>query len=305
MKLLHVGLCVQPPPYNGMQTAFMDVLGKDNYAEISTGDKLLNSESVYLFEAIEPNIVFMQVQAPGIIHSDVVRYFSKTAKVINWTGDVRHEVPQWIVDIAPYCTSSFSNMTDVLKMQAKGYEAKYLEIGYDPLRYTPDGDKTNVPDIVFMVNNYGRGYFPLSNYRMDIVNKLTKYYGTRFGVFGNGWPMAKGNINHSQPEESKHYRSSKIAINCSHFNYQRYSSDRMLRILGSGTFCLSHHYSGIEQDYIPGKHLDTFNSIEDLIKKINYYLENEEERNKIAKTGNELVLNRNTFTHMVKNILEL
>lgn len=302
---MHLGLCVEPPPFNGMQTAFIDVLGKENYAEISTGHKSLNVASIKLFNEQKPDIVFMQIQAPNIINKETVEFFSRTAKVINWTGDVRHDVPQWMYEVGKYCTSSFSNMTDVSKMKAKGYGAEYLEIGYDPLRYTPNGDTIPCPEIVFMANNYGRDYFPLSNYRQDIVTKLNKYYGARFGVFGNGWPMAKGNINHSQPEESKYYRSAKIAINCSHFNYDRYSSDRMLRILGSGAFCLSHHYQGIEKDYIPATHLDTFNTIDGLINKINYYLEHEEERNKIAKLGNELVLNRNTFTCMVKNIIEL
>lgn len=305
-KILHIGLCVQPEPFNGMQTAFIDVLGKENYAEISTGHPSVNSEAIKLFDELNPEIVFMQIQASGIIHKSTVEYFtSKGARVINWTGDVRHTVPEWMIDIAPYCISSFSNMTDVTKTINRGYNAKWLEIGYDPLRYTPEGEKKVVPEIIFMANNYGRDYFPLSNFRLDIVNKLTKHYGSRFGVFGNGWQMAKGNVNHSQPEESAHYRGAKIAINCSHFNYNRYSSDRMLRILGSGTFCLSHHYAGIEQDYLPGSHLDTFNTIDGLKYKIDYYLDNENVRNLIAQKGNELVLNRNTFTHMVKNILEL
>ena len=33
MKILHVGLCVQPKPYNGFQQAFIDVVGEDNYRE--------------------------------------------------------------------------------------------------------------------------------------------------------------------------------------------------------------------------------------------------------------------------------
>ncbi len=305
MKLMHIGLCVQPAPFNGLQTAFIDVLGQENYAEISTGEKDLNIKARKLFNEFKPDVVFMQIQAPNIIDPLLVRDFGRSAKVINWTGDVRHQVPQWMVEIAPSCITSFSNETDVNTMVARGFNSKYLEIGYDPLRYTPEGEKRQVPEIVFMANNYGRDYFPLSNFRADIVNKLTKQYGTRFGVFGNGWTMAKGNCNADQRDESAHYRGAKIAINCSHFNYARYSSDRLLRILGSGTFCLSHHYNGIEQDYIPTKHLDTFNTIDGLIHKINYYLEHEEERNAIAKAGNELVLNRNTFTHYVKNILEL
>jgi len=306
MKLLHIGLCVQPPPFNGLQTAFIDVLGKDNYAEISTGHPSLNSEAIKLFDQFKPDVVFMQVQAPGIIHKSTVQHFDLNgAKVINWTGDVRHDVPDWMLSIGAHCISSFSNMEDVKRTRNRGLKAEYLEIGYDPLIYTPEGVKYDSPEIVFMANNYGNGYFPLSKYRIEIVNKLTKYYGTRFGVFGNGWTMAKGNANHSQSEEAKWYRGCKIAINCSHFNYERYSSDRLLRILGSGAFCLSHHYTGIEQDYISSVHLDTFNTLDGLVNKINYYLEHEEDRKKIAHAGQQLVLGRNTFKHQVENIIKI
>lgn len=306
IKLIHIGLCVEPPPYNGFQQAFIDVLGQENYSEISTGNPNVNSEAIKLFNEFNPDIVFMQVQAPNIIKIETVKHFyNHGCKVVNWTGDVRHVTPHWMVEMAPYVISSFSNMFDVMYINNKGFNSEYLEIGYNPLIYKPEGDKIDCPEIVFMANNYGKDYFPLSNFRQDIVTKLNKHYGARFGVFGNGWQMAKGNANHSQAEEAKHYRGAKIAINCSHFNYERYSSDRILRILGTGTFCLSHHYINIEQDYIPTKHLDTFNTIEGLINKINYYLEHEDERNKIAKAGNELVLNRNTFKHQVENIIKI
>lgn len=305
MKLLQIGLCVQPPPFNGMQTPFIELLGADNYREISTGEKDLNNKVRKLFDEFIPDKVFMQIQAPNIISADVVRHMSNTSKVINWTGDVRHEVPKWMIEIAPYCITSFSNNTDVSKMKRMGYNAEYLEIGYDPLIYCPEGDKSNCPEIIFMANNYGLNYFPLSNYRIEIVNKLTKIYGTRFGVYGNGWQTAKGNINHSQREEAKYYRNCKIAINCSHFNYDRYSSDRMLRILGSGAFCLSHRFQNIHMDYEECKHLVSFTTVNDLVEKINYYLAHEDERKQIAVNGNDLTKNRNTFKHMIANILDL
>lgn len=305
MKLLHIGLCVQPPPYNGMQTPFYKYLGVENYREISTGEKDLNNKVFTLFNEFKPDKVFMQVQAPNIMKPELVKHMSNTCTIINWTGDVRHEVPKWMVEIAPYCISSFSNDTDVQTMKRLGYDAEYLEIGYDPLIYCPSGDKANCPEIIFMANNYGKNYFPLSNYRIDIVNKLTNIYGSRFGVYGNGWQTAKGNINHSQSEEAKYYRNCKVAINCSHFDYSRYSSDRLLRILGTAAFCLSHNYKDIAKDYEIGKHLDHFVNVNDLVDKINYYLQLEDKRNQIAKQGNELVKNRNTFTHMIKNIIAL
>lgn len=304
MKLLHIGLCVQPAPINGFQKAFIDILGAENYSEVSSGHNNVNGEAIRLFNLNKPDIIFMQIQAPDIIKKSTVQHFNNNgAKVINWTGDVRDRVPEWMLQIAPYCITSFSNMTDVRATMARGFKAEYLEIGYDPEIYTPLGEASQVPEVVFMANNYGN-QFPLSNYRSHLVANL-KGLDHRFGLYGNGWNNANGNVNTSQHEEARHYRGAKIAINCSHFNYERYSSDRLLRIMGSGTFCLTHKYPGIEQDYKHGEHLVVFENFVDLQHKIAYYLEHEDERVMIAKAGEELVRNRNTFYHQVQNMLKL
>lgn len=303
VKLMHIGLCVQPKPYNGFQQAFIDILGEENYREINCGDKELNKKSIEIFNEFKPDIVFMQIQTDGIIDFSTIEYFhSKGCKIINWTGDIRHYTPSWMLDIAPYCISAFSNMNDVKNVIKQGYQSKYLEIGYDPLIYTPIGEKAVCPEIVFMANNYVN-QFPLSKYRANVVQQLTDEYGSRFGVYGSGWTVAMGNLNGSQIEEAKYYRGCKIAINISHFEAQRYSSDRLLRILGSGALCISHRFPNM--DYKDEEHLLIFDDVEDLKDKINYYICHDSERMEIAKRGNELVLNRNTFHCQVKNILEL
>jgi hypothetical protein len=306
MKLLHIGLCVSEIE-NGFQKAFKQVLGADNYFEISTGHKNLNGNIINLFNKCNPNIVFMQIQTPNIVHNQTMDYIkSNGAYIINWTGDKRSSVPSWMIDCAPFVSlTSFSNMEDVREMQKFGYNSEYLEIGYDETIYTNIGNKYNKHDILFMANNNGANYFPMSTFRINIVNELKTYYHNKFGVFGRGWHYNDGNVNTSQNEEANWYRGCKIAINCSHFNVARYNSDRLLRILGSGTFCLSYKHPEMEQDYENYKHLVYFESIEDLINKIDYYLEHENERKQIAENGRQLVLNRNTFKHQVENIIKL
>jgi len=147
----------------------------------------------------------MQIQAENIIHAQTCEYFlNHGAKVINWTGDKRHVVPQWMIDLAPFVSlTAFSNMDDVNTMRSLGFKSDYLEIGYDPEIYKPEGESLNMPEIVFMGNNYGRGYFPMSGFRIDMVDFLRQEYGNRFGVYGSGWAYGNGNFNHSQYEEAK------------------------------------------------------------------------------------------------------
>lgn len=307
MKLLHIGLCVSQIE-NGFQKAFKDILGSENYAELSTGETDLNLKAIKLFNEFSPDIVFFQIQAPNIINNQTFDYMkSHGAKVINWTGDKREGVPQWMIDSAPFVSvTSFSNMEDVREMKRRGFNSEFLEIGYNEKIYSSNGEKsTGVPDVIFMANNYGDNHFPLSSYRIQLVNYLQNQLGDSFGVYGHGWQKCRGNFNHSQEEEAKIYRASKIALNVSHFNCERYSSDRLLRILGTGTMCLSHKYPAVGMDYDNGKDLVLFDSFDECYQKIKYYLNQTEERIDIASNGNKKVLNRNTFKHQVQNILSL
>lgn len=304
MKILHVGLCVQPKPYNGFQQAFIDVVGEDNYREISTGDSQVNEKTQYMIAMFKPDILFMQIQAPNIISIETCEYAKNSGCfVINWTGDKRHEVPQWMVDLAPYvnCTS-FSNMEDVYKMRALGFKSDFLEIGYDPTIYTPIGEALQMPEIVFMGNNYGRGYFPMSGFRIDMVDFLKNEYGNRFGVYGSGWAYGNGNFNHSQHEEAKAYRGAKIAINVSHFDCDTYNSDRLLRILGSGLMCLTYEHINMKEIF---RNIPSFKDFNTLKQHIDFYLEDDYTRNHLATANNNFVKNFFTFKHQVENIINL
>lgn len=304
MKILHVGLCVQPKPYNGFQQAFIDVVGEDNYREISTGDSQVNEKTQYMIAMFKPDILFMQIQAPNIISIETCEYAKNSGCfVINWTGDKRHEVPQWMVDLAPYvnCTS-FSNMEDVYKMRALGFKSDFLEIGYDPTIYTPIGEALQMPEIVFMGNNYGRGYFPMSGFRIDMVDFLKNEYGNRFGVYGSGWAYGNGNFNHSQHEEAKAYRGAKIAINVSHFDCDTYNSDRLLRILGSGVMCLTYEHINMKEIF---RNIPSFKDFNTLKQHIDFYLDDDYTRNHLATANNNFVKNFFTFKHQVENIINL
>jgi len=135
-----------------------------------------------------------------------------------------------------------------------------------------------------MGSNYGNNMFPLSQQRRDMVNMLREKYGARFKCYGSGWNFPARHID--KPNEAAVYRSCKIAINQNHFNdLERWSSDRILRIMGSGAMCLSNYYYGIEKDFTDGKHLKVWADFEVLTELIDYYLEADKERQLIATEG--------------------
>jgi spore maturation protein CgeB len=65
-------------------------------------------------------------------------------------------------------------------------------------------------------------------------------------------------------------------------------SNRVYKILASKGFLLTDDWKGRDEHFEDGKHFVIFKNIEDLNEKISYYLENEEERNKIAEQGHSV-----------------
>ena len=298
MRIFHLGLMVAPPPNDSARKAFM--ANCTDYMELSTGAKDVNQEAVRIAREFRPDIIFMQIQSPNIIHIETVKAMKETgAWVCNWNGDIRDETPAWMITMAPYIDKTlFSNMRDVRNV----VNGRYLEIGYDPEIYKPDGEIGNCREISFFGNNYGGDKFPLSRLRIEMNTMLHKHFGDKYGVYGNSWFNVAGNYNHSQAEESKAYRATKIAINLSHYDEDSYSSDRIYRILGSGAFCLCKAYPNMP--FIDHVHVRTWNSLYDLMVLLRYYLDDhKEERDLIAKQGNEFVKANYTFDEMVKNLI--
>jgi glycosyltransferase involved in cell wall biosynthesis len=149
-----------------------------------------------------------------------------------------------------------------------------------------------------MGNNYD--CFPLSPLRLDMVNSLKREFGDRFRAWGAGW--GEDTTSCGPEEESNIYRGCKIAISLSHYDLERYFSDRMLRIMGCSTFCLAKWYPKIEDDFVDKKHLVVWNNIDDLIVKIRYYLENPFERFKIARCGFGHVYANHTWDRRLREL---
>lgn len=297
MKILQVSLGQQHDIRDALAT-----IGDVIYWDWSGHHHTFNRDIKRLVDEHKPDLVWLQIQTPGIIDVHTAQNIASKAYVVNWTGDVRQNV-DWFIQIGKVIQMTlFTNMNDVETLRARGVKADYLQIGFPTEIFKPKGVvKEGVPEIVFMAN-YTQG-FPLSGFRKDIVESLRKRYGSRFGVFGNSW--GHGYAVPDQHEEAAHYRGCKIAINLSHFNYKRYSSDRIFRLMGAGAFCLSHNYPEIEKEFTPGTHLDTWDGKDDLFKKIDYYLENEKKRNKIGNYGCEHVHKNHNWNERIKQLIQI
>lgn len=284
------------------------------YTELRLDGNLIHNIAKEYVGTERPDIIFLQIQSDKIdgrdtnaFIGDEIRHLKEAgAFVINWTGDMRDRTPRWMIEFSHNVNiTMFSNWRDVYHCEINGIETGFLQQGIDTDIFTPLGhSKDNTPEIVFLANNYGN-QFPLSSYRKSVVQTLRAKFGHRFKVYGNGWGNDSGNVNGNQRDEAAVYRGCKIAISVSHYNSDGYFSDRLGRALCSGAFVLSHDYEGLERDFQPGKHLDTFDNLDELVNKCNAYLDDVHKREQIAKEGMFYASDNFSYQNIVKQILKL
>lgn len=301
-RLLNVSL--RPDLQPALQRA-MQALGKKGYLEVDwLKVRKPSAAIVAAARAFKPDLTFCQIQKPGVITPRTFR--GVIGVIVNWTGDVLRPLPQWYIDVGKTIHwTLFSNQTDVDTARSLGVNSAFLNIGFDERVYTPEGPKADVPEIIFLGNSYKPSTFDLVTHRASMVNALRERYGDRFRLYGLRWGGDVQDLMYKPAAESAAYRGCKIAINQNHFDYDRFSSDRLLRAMGCGAYVVSNHYPNLEKDFIPGKHLGAWKTFEDLFREIDWALEHEEERKAIAAAGCKLVHEKHTWAAKVLELIEI
>ncbi len=75
-------------------------------------------------------------------------------------------------------------------------------------------------------------------------------------------------------------------------------------ILGAGGFLISNYQADFLDLFVPGEDFVYYESKEDLLRKIDYYLCHEEERTEIARNGHNKVAAKHTYRHRVREMLD-
>ena len=99
------------------------------------------------------------------------------------------------------------------------------------------------------------------------------------------------------------FKRSKINLNISLRSIISGIPLRAFDIMGSGGFLLSNFQADFLDDFVPGEDFVYYESKEDLVNKIDYYLNHEEERIAIASNGHDKVAAGHTFRHRVREML--
>lgn len=134
--------------------------------------------------------------------------------------------------------------------------------------------------------------------RTDALDRLFKefpnfYYGSRHPAF------PEKNL---FEDAAKKFSQSKIVFNVS---IKDDINMRVFETLSTGSFLLTNWIPTLGNIFEDGKHLVTYKTLNEMVEKTRYYLEHEEERERIAQAGHEEFMSKHTYKHRVEKILDI
>ncbi len=100
------------------------------------------------------------------------------------------------------------------------------------------------------------------------------------------------------------FKRSKIDLNITLRSIKSGIPLRAFDIMGAGGFLLTDHRADLLDLFVPGEDLVYYENKEDLLQKVGYYLEHEEERKAIARNGHDKVATKHTYRHRVQEMLD-
>ena len=177
----------------------------------------------------------------------------------------------------------------------------------DPAFYPSDLSIGDISGFV-AVNHYLGPHMTYLD-RVEILNLLASHFDTHLFTRSDTSDLKRvhthGGVS-SLVEMPKVFRQSKINLNPTMRSIQTGLPQRIWDVLAAGGFLLTNYQAEIPEFLEIGKHLEAYETKQELLEKVAYYLEHEEEREAIAQAGHEFVKEQagvvNRVTEMIRII---
>ncbi len=105
-------------------------------------------------------------------------------------------------------------------------------------------------------------------------------------------------------EMPKVFKLSKINLNITSRSIESGIPQRVWDIMAAGGFCLTNYQPEIEEYFEIGTEIEVYHDLDELERKVEYYLTHEEERRRIAQNGFTKVHNEHNYTNRLQEILK-
>lgn len=144
--------------------------------------------------------------------------------------------------------------------------------------------------------------------RVRLLNRLAKEFAVDIYTNSNHADIPEGKFNtwtSYDDSVTQIFRHSKINLNITSKSIKTGIPQKVFDILGAGGFLITNYQAELPEYFDIEKELVVYESEEDLVQKIRYYLEHEDERIEIAKNGYEKVKNEYCWVHRLQDILAI
>lgn len=169
-------------------------------------------------------------------------------------------------------------------------------------------DKIKIPQEKFI---FGMEWMIGYQYRRDFIIDISNTFKDTFVLFGDLYWKQFVNQSKVTPEACyydnlcHYYRTTKINLNINRVQIRTSFTQRHFDCKASGAFLLTDKRECNGQYFItegPDKEIAEYESLSHCHELINYYLNHEEERERIAESGIERILNNHTYDNRIEEI---
>lgn len=305
-----------------------------------TRDFLIERNYKLAFESLGHTVLNYQPTAPKGEITNVVRNFRPHLVLVHSPWDVSlsqmetvkracpedtvfvfatHEDPHEYYrfkDFVPLCDFHFSGDRDSFWRYEEdfGVDMHYLPVAanhfsqYPVTLENPELAYFN-SDLAFIGNNFPNAERVKSEQKMlhPFINNekyVFKVWGGDVIMNDTFTQISLGPIPYH--DINKVYSSTKIALGVSRCqSHEGYLTMRYFEAPACGCFFLADYCKGLEKMFIDKEHMVFVRDTDDVVELVEYYLDNEDEREKIARQGRRFMLQHHTYVNRVETIFEV
>jgi hypothetical protein len=251
-----------------------------------------NIEKKKLQEAIlsfKPRYLFVILKDTLPIIYDIKKRLKDIGtRVIYWFCDPEHPKKE---DLSELIDTMFLTNQGQIDEYKKAYNLKrvyYMPQGYGPYAQ----HRLNLSEEWDVGFAGAISDAPLHKTRRELINAMGKRYNLRTSN------AVRNNI-------AEFYSQTKTVFGASDFDYELYTSNRFYVALGCGACYITKRFKGIELLVENKKHILWFETKQELFDLLDYYLSHNAEREGIRRAAEKLALDKHTYTHRIRNILDI
>ena len=130
--------------------------------------------------------------------------------------------------------------------------------------------------------------------RVHVLNRLAEKYDVVFYTYDKNVSQLSDKVKikpgMSYDLLSHVFQKSKINLNITLHCIETGASQRVLDVMAAGGFLLSNYQEELEEMFIPGEEIVLYHNEQELEELVEYYLTHDEERERIARKGQQRVL---------------